>query len=107
MTMRAKLYLTLTLTAASVALGYGAYNDAVQQAKIAANSDALEAVGGREAYIKERTEHLRKLRNNVHVTDPEVRAREIAELDRQLNEVGREFIQEFGDDMTIERIGDK
>jgi hypothetical protein len=105
MTTRAKLYATATLTAATIVLGYGAYLDNVKQAKMAANSASLNAVGGREIYIRERAAHLRKLRNNIHVTDPVVRAREVAEIDRQLNEIGAEVIQERGDEMTIERVG--
>ena len=52
------------------------------------------AVGGHSEYVRQRVEHLKRLRNNLQVTDPEVRAREIATIDRQLAEIGFETYED-------------
>jgi len=64
------------------------------------------AVGGHSEYVRQRVEHLKRLRNNLQVTDPEVRAREIAAIDRQLAEIGFEIPEELGDELQVERFED-
>jgi len=67
-------------------------------------SENKDAVGGVETYNEQRLAHLLRLRKNVHVSDPVVKAREIAEIDAQIAEIGNEQIEETGDNLRIERV---
>jgi hypothetical protein len=67
-------------------------------------SDNKDAVGGVETYNQQRLEHLLRLRENVHVSDPIVKAREIADIDDQIDRIGKEQIEETGDNLRIERV---
>lgn len=76
----------------------------IEDTRTRAASARMSAVGGLETFRAQRLEHLIRLRENVHVSDPEVRAREIAEIDAQIEELrrGAETV-EMGTEMRIER----
>lgn len=68
-------------------------------------SPDMNAVGGVQVYRSQRLIHLKRLRENLHVSDPVVRAREIADIDAQIQELetgGNDI--ELGPEVKIERV---
>jgi hypothetical protein len=54
--------------------------------------------------VRIRREHLLQIRNNSHLIDQEVRAREVIEIDRRLAEIESETVDELGNELFLERL---
>ena len=75
-----------------------------QEAKrLSDNKDAFASV---EQYNDDLLKHLLRCRDNAEkfITDPAVRAQEIADIDIQIKEIGKEKTEELGDNLRIERV---
>jgi hypothetical protein len=54
-------------------------------------------------FLRKRRDIFNRMRNNSHVIDPEVRAREIIRIERQLAEIESETVEEIGEEVLVER----
>lgn len=61
-------------------------------------SERLDAVGGVETYRAQRVANLLALKDKVSISDPEVRERELAAIDRQIDEIENEVTEEIGEE---------
>lgn len=64
-----------------------------------AQSERMDAVGGRDTYIRGRVAALTAIKEKISIGDPAVRQREIDEIDRQITEVENETTDEMGSEM--------